>query len=90
MIDKETFEVMSSPTIGLLAKYAEGMPLDVMNEEEFKTGITTCTVDIAKAIDNNRIQFSTDEDRAVMHGLLAICLSRCLDGKVTAEAISRH
>jgi len=89
-MDKATFEVMTSRTIGMLAKYAEDMPLDVMNDDDFKSGISTCTIDIAKAIDNDRIQFSNDEDRAVLHGLLAICLSRCLDGKVTAQIISRH
>lgn len=90
MIDEQTFEVMSSPTLGKLAKFGEDMPLDVMDREELKTALSTCVLDICRAMDAGRIHFDKAEDSAVFHGLMAINLAQFFDGKVKAEVMTKQ
>jgi len=84
------FDVMMSTTMGQLAYIAEDLPLDVMDDEEFFSTLKTCIVDLAFALDSNRIKFNSLQDSALFHGLLAICLSRVLEGKVTADVVTCH
>jgi len=93
MLDRATngvFDVMMSTTMGKLAYIAEGLPLDVMNDEEFFSTLKTYIVDLVAALDSNRITFKSLQDTALFHGLLAICVSRVLEGKVTADVVSCH
>lgn len=90
MIDQQTFEIMTSPTMGKLAKFAEDAPWDVNNKNDLKTAISTCLLDVCRAMDAGRIHFDKDEDSAVFHGLMAINLAQFFDGKVRAETVTRQ
>lgn len=89
MIDQNTFEIMSSPTLGKLAKFAENAPWDVNNEDDLKSALSTCLLELCKAMDAGRIHFDKDEDSAIFHGLLSVNLAQFFDGKVWAETVQQ-
>ena len=90
MIDQQTFEIMSSPTLGKLAKFAEGAPWDVNDKDDLKSAISTCLLELCRAMDAGRIHFDKDEDSAMFHGLLSVNLAQFFDGKVKAKAMTKQ
>ena len=83
-------EVLNSKTLQKAGYFAAAMPIDVMNEAEFKHAITTCTIEIAKAIDSGIIKLGGVESGAHVHGLLALCMSRCVGGKQALRKVVKH
>lgn len=83
-------KIMMSPTMQRLAELASGMPLDPLNDDDLKTGLTTCMIDIVDALDNNRIKFEVDDDKAMFYGLLSVVLVKALGQKPTAQTVSVH
>lgn len=83
-------KMMMSPTMQRLAQVASSMPLDPLNDDDLKTGLTTCMIDLADALDNNRIKFDRLEDKAMLHGLLAVALIKALGQRLEPKTVSIH
>ena len=77
MIDEKVLEVMNSRAMGMIARFAQDVVHDVNN----KAILSTCVIDLAVAIDHDRIHFDDVEDEALFMGLLACCLQQIFDGK---------
>ena len=77
MVDEKVLEVMNSRAMGMIARFAQDVVHDVNN----KAILSTCVIDLAVAIDHDRIHFDDVEDEALFMGLLACCLQQIFDGK---------
>ena len=81
MIDEKVFEVMNSRALGMIARFAQDVVVhDVKNKAVLRSVLSTCVIDLAGAIDHDRIHFDNIEDEALFHGLLACCLQQILGG----------
>jgi sulfur transfer protein SufE len=89
-LNKLTGKLMMSPTMQRLAEMASGMPLDPLNHDDLKTGLASCMFDVEDALDNNRIKFERDHDKAMFYGLLSVALIRVLGERPTAQAVTVH
>ena len=61
---------MNSRAIGMIAHFAQDVVQDVNNKQELKSVLSTCIIDLAGAIDHERIHFDNIEDEALFMGLL--------------------
>jgi hypothetical protein len=73
-IHEKANQLTMSPTLNKLASLAGGMPLDVENPEDLHSVLSTCLLDLVEALDNDRISFTHDEDKAMLHGLLCVVM----------------
>ena len=81
MIDEKVLEVMNSRALGMIAHFAQDVVHDVNNKAVLRSVLSTCVIDLAGAIDHDRIHFDNIEDEALFMGLLACCLQQIFDGK---------
>jgi hypothetical protein len=90
MIDKDLEEkaraLMMSPAISKAGGILTRMSIDVNDEEELKTALSTIGVCLSQALDNNEIIFKSVESEAMLYCLLGITISQVLDGNKFQEA----
>jgi hypothetical protein len=89
-LNQHAGKIMMSPTMQRLAQLASSMPLDPLNDDDLKTGLTTCMMDVVDALDNNRIKFERDDDKAMLYGLLSVALIKVLGERPTAQTATIH
>ncbi|MCU7833700.1 MAG: hypothetical protein KZQ83_00495 [gamma proteobacterium symbiont of Taylorina sp.] len=87
-INEVVQEIQLSQTFSKLLELSQTVPVDTNDEEELKTALSTCLMEMVRGLDNNCIHFDSDNDKAMFHGLLTICLTIVFDGKVNAEKMS--
>lgn len=63
--------VMASATARRVEEFAKTVPFDAGGFEE---GVRLCLIEITVAIEEGRIAFATDNEEAIMMGLLALIL----------------
>jgi hypothetical protein len=78
---RQAAELQLSQTLNRLAALAQGMPVDVHDKADTNAALCTTVVDLVRALDCGRIQFTRDEDCAMLHGLLLVALQIIFDGK---------
>ena len=81
MTDEQASQkIMMSPTFQKLAQLAPSMPMSTQNPESFKSMLSTCSIELADALDHGRIRFESDSDHAMLMGLLVAAVDYVLDG----------
>ena len=75
-------ELMMSKTLERLYQIAQNMPCDVTKADELKTALATSGADLINALDNDRIHFDSQADRAMFFGLLTVTMDYVLDGRL--------
>lgn len=75
-------KLQMSQTLERLFHLAQGCPCDVNNPDDLKAAFSTCGLSLIDALDNNRIQFKNDEDKALFYGLLTVTVDYAMDGKL--------
>ena len=78
-LQRQVAELQMSPTMGKLCRFAKSMPI---GPGDVKPLLTTATIDLVRALDAGRIRFDSDEDAAMLHGLLLAALQAVFDGKL--------
>ncbi|MDO9213449.1 MAG: hypothetical protein Q7U23_06410 [Methylococcales bacterium] len=94
-IDHVAGRLQMSPTLERLYHLATGCPCDVNNPDDLKAAFSTCGISLIDALDNNRITFKNDEDKALFYGLLTVTIDYAMDGKLKTAfkpvpATSKH
>jgi len=79
-------ELMMSVTMGKLAQFSETIPVDIHDADELKSALASCSMELIRALDADRIHFDSDVDRAMLHGLLTVTLSVVIGGPFGAQA----
>ncbi len=79
-LDKRATQFMMSPAISKAGGILTRMGIDVNDEEELKTALSTIGVCIAQAIDNEEISFKSAEAEAMLYCLLGISIAQVLGG----------
>lgn len=74
-------DLMMSPTMGTLCQLAQGMPPSD-TQDDLKTALASCSMPLIAALDNNRITFENDEDKAMFYGLLCVAIDGVMNGKL--------
>ena len=89
MIDKDleakVQALMMSPAISKAGGIITRMSIDVNDEEELETALSTIGVCLSQALDNNEIIFKSAESEAMLHCLLGIAISQVLGGNKFQE-----
>lgn len=84
MIDKAIREqaraLMMSPAMNKAGGILTRMQIDVNNEEDLLTALSTIGISITNALDNKEISFKTTESEAMLYCLLGINISQVLGG----------
>lgn len=65
-----------------LHQLSKTMPCDVNKPNDLKTALASCGMPLIQALDNNRIRFKREEDKALFYGLLAVTVDYVMDGKL--------
>ncbi len=74
--------LMMSPTLELLFKLAQTVPCDINNRDEVSVALATTGHEIILALDNGRIHFDSELDKAMLLGLLVVTTDYTLGGKL--------
>lgn len=85
-IERDVAALMMSPTVSRLVEMAQGMPLDINNADDLRACMATVSRSLIEALDNDRIQFTRDEDRAMFYGLMTVAFDLALDGRLKTAA----
>ena len=86
-LDKRANQLMMSPAISKAGQLLTSMGIDVNNEKELKTALSTRGVSIASAIDNKEIAFKTTEAEAMLFCLLGVSIAQVLGGNKFEESV---
>lgn len=81
-LEKEAARLQMSKTLERLFHLAQSCPIDVKNPNDLKAAFSTCSNELIKALDNDRIEFKNEEDKAMFYGLLAVTVDYVLQGKL--------
>ena len=81
-LEQQIAKLQMSQTLERLYHLAQGCPCDVKNANEFKAALITCSLDLIDALDNKRIDFKKDEDKALFYGLLTVVIDYVMDGQL--------
>ena len=83
MTQQETMNrLRMSTTFPMLAQYSIGMPVNVLDQEEMKSGLSATLTQLMFALDEGKIHFDDDEDHAMLLGLMTLCMNYVFDGKL--------
>ena len=74
-------DLMMSPTMSRLIQLAPAMPLDCRSPDDLKSGFCTATLDLVRALDDGRIHFDNEHDRAMLHGLMMVSMQYVFNGR---------
>jgi hypothetical protein len=77
--------LMMSQAMQAILHFAQTFPVNTQNPDELKTVFSVAGVQLIDALDNNRITFTDDEDRALLYGLLTAIFDYNLDGKLKEQ-----
>ena len=86
-LEKRVQQFMMSPAISKAGGILTRMSIDVNDEEELETALSTIGVSIAQALDDNEITFKSVEAEAMLYCLLGITISQVLGGNKFEEVI---
>jgi hypothetical protein len=75
-------QLMTSRTLQKLYQLAQTMPTDVHNHHDLKAAFATSSLGLIEALDNERIHFNSEIDKAMLYALLAVTLDFVLDGRL--------
>jgi hypothetical protein len=92
-LERRAGMLQMSPTLERLYHLAKGCPIDVNNPADLKAAFATSGQQLIEALDNNRITFTDDEDKALFYGLLTVTTDYVMDGKLKKAfkpVTSRH
>lgn len=91
-LEKQIAMLQTSPTLIRLAQLAKGFPCDVHKPEDLHSAFATSSIDLIDALDNNRITFTHDEDKAMFYGLLTVTVDYVMNGRLrnALQVASRH
>lgn len=81
-LNEQAHQLMMSPTLERLYQLAQTMPTDINNPDYLKGAFSTCGFDLIEALDNNRIHFDNELDKAMFYGLLTVTTDCVMDGKL--------
>ena len=81
-LDEMAHEMMMSPTLERLFHLAQGVPCDSTKPEELRTALASCGNELIRALDNGRIHFDNEMDKAMLYGLLVVTTDVVMDGKL--------
>ena len=75
-------KLIISPTLALLHELAQTLPTNTHNPEDLKAAFSACGIGLIEALDNNRIHFSSEIDKATLLALLTVTVDFILDGRL--------
>ncbi len=81
-IEEKGYLLMMSPTLELLFKLAQSVPCNIHNPEEVSVALATTGNELILALDNGRIHFDSELDKAMLHGLLVVTTDYVMGGKL--------
>ncbi|MDP2097559.1 MAG: hypothetical protein U1D70_16265 [Methylobacter sp.] len=81
-LDKMAHEMMMSPTLERLFHLAQGVPCDTNKPEELRAALAVAGNELIRALDNGRIHFDNDLDKAMLYGLLTVTTDFVMHGKL--------
>ncbi|MDP3877153.1 MAG: hypothetical protein Q8Q50_09240 [Methylobacter sp.] len=81
-LDEQARQLMMSPTLEQLFKLAQKLPTDTHNPEELKAALAVAGNALINALDNGRIHFDCDLDKAMLYGLLTVTTDYVMDGRL--------
>lgn len=81
-LEQKAHELMMSRTVERLYQLSQTLPTDVHNPDDLKEAFSTCGMDVINALDENRIHFDSDNDKAMLYGLLTVIVDYVMDGKL--------
>ncbi|WP_432744254.1 hypothetical protein ABXJ76_03825 [Methylobacter sp. G7] len=73
---------MISPTLVQLHELSETLPIDINNQDDLKAAFSACSIELINALDEGRIKFSNDLDRATFLALLTVTTDFAMDGRL--------
>ena len=73
---------MMSPTLQKLYYFAQSSPADIHDKEDLQAAFSTTGLQLINALDNERITFADDIDRAMLLGLLTVVIDYTMDGNL--------
>lgn len=79
-----------SPTMQHLAELAQTMPMNPLDDDQLEVILATCLLDMAQALDHDRITFSDKGDKAMFLGLLVTAMVRALGQVPTPVTVQVH
>jgi hypothetical protein len=74
--------LMTSATLQKLHELAQILKTDVHNREDLKAAFATSSLGLIEALDNERIHFNSEVDKAMLYALLAVTIDFVLDGRL--------
>lgn len=75
-------KLMLSGTLVQLYELAQTLPINVNNRDDVKAAFSACAIDLITAMDEGRIQFNQELDRATFLALLTMAVDVVLDGRL--------
>jgi hypothetical protein len=75
-------KLQMSPTLERLFHLSQGYPCDVTQPEDLRTALASCGIPLIYALDSNRIHFDSDEDKAMLYGLLTATTDYVMGGNL--------
>jgi len=75
-------KITMSRTLERLYQLSQTLPTNVHNPDDLKEAFSTCGMDMINALDENRIHFDSDNDKAMLYGLLTVIVDYVMDGKL--------
>jgi hypothetical protein len=82
-------KLLMSGTLAQLHQLSRTLPVDVHNRSDLKAAFATSSLGLIEALDNERIHFNNEVDKAMLYALLAVTLDFVLGGELrTALATS--
>ena len=84
-LEKRVQQFMMSPAISKAGGILTRMSIDVNDEDDLLTALSTTGVSIAKALDNGEIVFKSVEAEAMLYCLLGVSIAQVLGGNKFEE-----
>ncbi len=81
-LDEKAHALMMSPTLERLFQLSQSVPCDINKPDEMRTALATCGNDLIMALDNGRIHFDSDLDKAMLFGLLTVTTDYVMGGRL--------
>jgi hypothetical protein len=81
-------QLTTSVTLQQLHELAQTLPTDVHNPRDLKAAFATSSLGLIEALDNERIRFDSELDKAMLYALLAVTLDFVLDGRLKTALVT--
>ena len=75
-------KIIMSRTLERLYQLSRVVPTDIHNHDDLKKALSTCSTEIMNALDDDRLHFDREDDKAMFFLLLTVVVDFTIDGKL--------